>query len=93
MGADVVTLRTVDKPATAVDDAVVEKLTEFLGRAKNGEFNGVALLTVEADGAGSVVSVGTTWAGQGVEQNVHAVIGGIEVLKERWMRDRVQFLT
>lgn len=79
----VVPLTTATKPVLAVDEAVIAALEDLMERAKAGEIQGVAYVTVQSDGMGALLSTGTGYKGEGIAQNVHATIGIIEALKGR----------
>jgi hypothetical protein len=76
-------LRPVTAPVSPSDPDVVSLLELLLERARAGEFNGLAVVTVELVGAGQVVGVGNAYAGQGIRQSVHSALGGVEVLRQR----------
>lgn len=92
MSADVVRLSTATKPVTKVDPDVVRVLENLLARAKEGEFQGVLICTVQTDGAGSLVGCGHAYVGEGVMQNVHAAVGTLETLKLRFMNNTLEGL-
>jgi len=91
MGDNVVLFTPDTKVLKPIDEAAISLLRNVLERAERGEVQGVCIATIESDGAGSVVSVGTAYAGEGVYQNVHAVLGGIEALKVRFARERLEW--
>ena len=75
-------------PETApspVSEECVKMLEQLLEKAKAGEFNGFACITVTADNCGHYTALGTMWAGNGVTQNSHTAVGGVEVLKKRML--------
>lgn len=73
-------------PPSPVDSECVALLEKMLAAAKEGKFNGVALMTVTSDRVGSYSALGTSFAGQGVYQNAHTAIGGCTVLGRRLER-------
>lgn len=89
--ADVVPLKTVTAPIQPVDEQVVKMAEELLERAKSGEIQGIAYATVSAEASGALICCGSAYGGQGLHQNVHAILGGVDVLKERLMRNLVQW--
>jgi len=80
---NVVRLGLAQTPVAPIDAKTVAYLEDMLARAKSGEIQGVALVTIESNGAGSVLSVGTGWEGEGFFQNVHAAVGGAAFLQKR----------
>lgn len=92
MSDNVVLVAADTKIIQAVDDEAVACLKKLLSMAEAGEINGVCVATVESDGAGTVISVGSAYGGEGVRQNVHAALGAIEAMKMRFARERVEGL-
>jgi hypothetical protein len=87
---DVRYLKPLGRPVQPVDEDVVALLELLLGKAKEGAFNGIAFTTVQIDGAGSVVTVGTGWRGQGVTEAVHTALGGVAYLQHRLSTELIQ---
>lgn len=83
MSDNIVKLEVAQRPVVPVDQATVEYLEIMLERARQGEIQGVAMVTVESTGAGTLLSCGTGWAGEGLAQNVHAAIGAASHLHAR----------
>lgn len=83
MSERVTRLVTASAPVMPVDEELVRMLKAMLGRAEAGEIQGAAIATLEADGAGSLVSCGSTYGGAGLRQNVHAALGAVEALRIR----------
>lgn len=78
-------LVTPTEPMRAADPATIAYIEEMLDRAKDGQFNGIAVVTITSPRSGSYDLCGTGFAGAGLEANVHTVLGGIDVLHARLM--------
>jgi hypothetical protein len=87
--SEVVRLVTNTEPPCAIDDEVIEQLESLLAKAKAGEFNGIAFVTITSPELGAYIGCGTGWAGQGVHQGVHTVLGGVDVLHQRLLREKI----
>lgn len=89
MSDNVVMFTAHTKVVQPIDDETIAMFRTLLARAEAGEIQGALVATVESDGAGSVVSVGTAYGGEGVRQNVHAAAGAIATLQRRFMNERL----
>lgn len=83
MTDNVINLQAASKPVTPIDQEAISTLRLILTKAEAGEIQGVAVVTVETDGAGSLLGVGSVYSGEGIKQNIHAAIGAVEALKYR----------
>lgn len=83
MSENIVKLAVAQTPVAPIDEATVKYIEDMLDRARQGEIQGVAMVTIESTGAGTVLSCGTGWAGEGMKQNVHAAIGAASHLHAR----------
>jgi hypothetical protein len=90
MSDNVVKLTTVGNPVSAIDAGTIEIAEELLDMARRGEIQGLAFVTIKTVGAGTVDSVGSGWAGNGVDQNVHAVLGGLVGLQARFIKSKIE---
>lgn len=90
MSDNVIKFTADTKIVQPIDEETVRILEDFVERAKAGKIQGVAIVTVESDGAGSVLSTGTAYGGEGVRQNVHAALGAITYLQARFIAERLE---
>jgi hypothetical protein len=86
----VISLVTETVPISEVDAETVSLLENMLAKAKSGEIQGVAMVMVNTVGSGCLDAVATAYAGEGIRQNVHAALGGIAWLQQRWIDERVR---
>lgn len=82
MSGEVIKLVALRSPSP-VDERCVALLERLLADARAGQFNGIACFTITSDHAGSYSALGTSFDGDGIEQNAHTAVGGCEVLKRR----------
>jgi len=80
-------LRVIEKAMPAVDNECYARLIELARRAKRGEIQGFAAMAIASSNTGQVDTVSSCYGGEGIRRNVHAVIGGIENLKLRFIKD------
>jgi len=81
-------LVTPTEPIRAADPATIAYIEQLLDRAKGGQFNGIAIVTITSPHPGAYDLCGTGYAGAGLVANVHTVLGGISVLHARLMADK-----
>lgn len=78
------------KAAPIVNAEVVDALEKVLRAAKAGEVNGIALAVIGVDQHGAVAMTASVYAGS-VRQAVASGIGAVEILKERMVRELMQW--
>lgn len=81
--SDVTHLRLLTQPIMPVDGDNVSCLEELLALANNGSFKGIAYVTINSEGAGSCLSTGTGFKGEGVTNNIQTVLGAVSILHRR----------
>lgn len=81
-----VKLETATVPPLPVDPEVVAFCEKLVERAKAGEFNGIAIVTMTCPNVGHYIACGTAWAGE-IGSSAHTAVGGVEVLKHRMLSD------
>lgn len=90
MSDNVAHLRPLTVPVAVVDQEVIALLESLLAHAKAGEFNGIAVATVQLAGAGQAINVGSAYAGEGILQARHTALGAAEALKQRIGRNLIE---
>lgn len=84
----VVPLVTLTRPATPVDEDLIEGLEALLALAREGDIQGIAYVTIASHGIGQYEKMGTGWRGLGVDNNCHIMLGGVAVLQARLIAEK-----
>lgn len=87
--AEVLTLVENDAP-TGVDEDVVKFAQRLLQSARDGDFQGVAIVTVQVSPEGVVTAVGNGYEGVGIKEHRHTAIGGVLALQDRMVRELLE---
>jgi len=78
-----------NEPVATADEEVVRFCQRMLQSARDGDFHGIAVTTVQLDGE-RVTAVGSGYAGRGMTEHRHTALGGVVDLQARLARDLLE---
>lgn len=77
-------------PPSLVNDEVIQHLEMLVERAKAGRINGIVTAAILIDTNGRFIESATGWVGT-VRDAVHSSLGTVDVLRERMLRELVEW--
>lgn len=77
-------------PPSLVNDEVIQHLEMLLDRAKAGRINGIMTAAILLDTNCRFIEAATGWTGT-VRDAVHSSLGTVDVLRERMLRELIEW--
>lgn len=84
----VVRLETSTRPTLPIDVDLIADLELLLEKAKQGEIQGYAFITIKSSGAGNYIDITNGFCGAAINNNVHTAIGALAILQARLISEK-----